>query len=101
MPEIDVLGSFWALISHLIKPFADFLINFLPNGDPQVFEIIDSIGSIGAHNTFNVFYFVDWGAVLVCFGVVVTVSLIIPIINTIIRAIDMAHKAVESIPVVE
>lgn len=101
LPDIDFLGFFWAAISNLIAPFVNFCIGFLPDGDPAVYTIIDGVGNIGGVSTFNVFYFCDWRAVLICFGVLVTVALIVQIYKFVMRGVDMAAKTVEAIPVVE
>lgn len=99
--SFDILGFFWGLISNLLKPLVDFILGFLPNGDPQVYAIIDGIGQVGGASTFNVFYFCDWSAVLICFGVLVTVILIIHVLKLILRSLDMADRAVEKIPFIE
>lgn len=97
----DVFGMFWNAIKALIKPIVDFLVSFLPDGDPAIYSIIDGIGEVGGGSTFNVFYFCDWSAVLMCFGVLVSVVLIVQVIKLIFRSIDLGHKAIETIPVVE
>lgn len=101
LEQLDVLGYFWALVSNFISPFVNFIISFLPDGDPQVYAIIDSVGDVGANLTFNVFYFCDWAAVLLCFGVMVTVALVVMVYNLVMKGINLAAKTVEAIPVVE
>lgn len=99
--QVDLLGGFWAAIQSLLGVFADFLLSFLPDGDPEVYAIIDGVGQVGNSSTFNVFYFCDWAAVLVCFGVLVTVILIMTVLKYVLKSMDMAHKVVESVPVIE
>ena len=97
----DVLGFFWDLIQALCQPFWDFLVGFLPFGDPTVFSVIDSIGQVGSSMSFNVFYFIDMSAVMVCFGVYITVLLTVNILKFVLRSMDMARSAVEMIPFAE
>lgn len=97
----DVLAKFFDALWQLFSPIADFLLSFLPDGDAQIYAIIDGVGGIGGDLTFNVFYFVDWPAVLACFGVLVTVILVINVTKIVLKGLDIGHKAIESIPVIE
>lgn len=92
-----VLGLLWMIC----KPFVDFFLGFLPDGDPEVYAVIDGISSIGSDMTFNVFYFCDWGAVMLCFGVMVTVMLIVNVVKFMLHGFNTAREVVEAIPVVE
>lgn len=98
---IDVLAQFGELILGLLKPIAAFLLSFLPNGDAQVYGLIDSFGNIGAGSTFDVFYFIDFGAVMVCFGVLITTMIVCTILKLMTKSIDIADRAIEKIPIVE
>lgn len=99
--NIDVFGFLWGIISNLIQPFVNFLVSFLPDGDPAIYAIIDGIGTVGGYSTFNVYYFCDWSAVLLCFGVLVTVILIVQVVKFILRALAMGRDVVEAIPIYE
>ena len=92
--DFDVLGFLYHLISTVLSPIMSLIIGILPDGDSQVFAYIDSIANLGGDMTFNVFYFVNWGPVGLCFGVLVTTALIVAIVK-------FVKYAVEAIPVVE
>lgn len=95
---LEVFGN---AILALVKPLIDFILGFFPEGDPEVFAIIDGFGSFGGGLSFNVFYFFDMQAILVCFGVMVTVILIVNVLKLVLRGMDMAARAIEAVPVVE
>lgn len=97
----EIFAMLQSLLWTLVRPFVDFLLGFLPDGDPQVYAIIDGIGGVGADLSFNVFYFVDWLAVSACIGVLVSVVMICAVAKFVLKGMDMGHKAIESIPVVE
>lgn len=97
----NVLNDFWNAIMGLLQPVVNFCLAFLPDGDPSIFSVIDSIGQLGHGLTFNVFYFVDFASVLLCFGVLVTVILIINVVKLVFRSMSIAHMAIETIPVIE
>ena len=101
MLEFDPLGAFADFIMALLTPFKEFLLGFLPNGDPNVYAVIDSVGSVGGSLTFNVFYFVDFNMVTICLGVLVTVALLIHVIKLIMKALGLAAGAVEAVPIIE
>lgn len=99
--QIDVLGFFLQILSVILQPIVDFLLGFLPDGDPEVYAVIDGISTIGSDMSFNVFYFCDWSAVLLCFGVMVAVMLVVTVVKYMLRSMDIAAKAIEAVPVVE
>ena len=99
--SLDPLQAFGDFILGLLQPLFDFIVGFLPNGDPQIYAIIDQVGMVGGDFTFNVFWFVEWNCVLACFAVLVSVSLVVHLIKFVMSSINTASKAVEAIPVIE
>lgn len=99
--DFDPLAAFGDFIMTLLQPFFDFLVGFLPNGDPAIYSVIDQVGLVGGDFTFNVFWFVEWSYVMACFAVLVSVSLVVHLIKFVMSSINTASKAVEAIPVVE
>lgn len=101
MSPVDVLTMFGNMVMGLVSAIATFLLSFLPDGDVEVYAVIDGFGNVGVDSTFDVFYFVDFGAVLVCFGVLIVTMIVCTVLKLMCKGIDYGHKAVESVPVVE
>lgn len=98
MNPVEVFNGVFNFLLSLIKPLVNWMLEFLPNGEPVIFRVIDSIGQLGSDLTFNVFYFVDIASVLLCFGVLVNVVLIVNLVKLIFRSINLASMSVEAIP---
>lgn len=97
----DPLQAFQDFIFSLLQPFVDFILGFLPNGDPAIYAMIDGFSGIGGSLTFNIFWFVDWGLVGSCLGILVSLVITSHVIKFVMKAIKLASTAVEAVPIVE
>lgn len=101
MLEFDPIGAFVEFVLSLLTPFINFILGFFPDADPQVYAVIDAFGNAAPDLTFNVFWFVEWSAVGVCFNVLVVCTLVFAGYRILSDAIDMISQAIEKIPFIE
>lgn len=99
--QFDPLGWFFDFMEFCLSPFFNFLLGFLPDGDEVIYGIIDGVANMGSALTFNIFWFIDWGAVGVCLGVLIACIFAVSLCRFVNNAIGLASKAIEKVPIVQ